>query len=61
MRPDEAAAVGQGAEGNEATLYLRLGNVLVRVTAVVPDGPPESVAREAANAVVAKRSQPTVV
>jgi hypothetical protein len=60
MRPDEAAVVGQGAEGNEATLYLRLGNVLVRVTAVVPDGPAESVAREAANAVVAKRAQPTV-
>jgi hypothetical protein len=26
MQPDEAAVVGQGAEGHEATLYLRLGN-----------------------------------
>jgi hypothetical protein len=56
MPPGEAAVVGQGAEGNEATLYVRLGNVLLRVTAVVPDGPAEYVARQVANEVVAKRA-----
>jgi hypothetical protein len=58
MQPDEAVVVGQRAEANEVTLYLRLGNVLVRVTAVVPDGPAESVAREVADAVAGKRAQP---
>jgi hypothetical protein len=58
MRTDEAAVVGQGAEGNEATLYLRLGDVLVRITAVVPHGSAENVAREVADVVVDKRSQP---
>jgi hypothetical protein len=57
MPPGEAAVVGQGAEGNEATLYVHLGNVLLRVTAVVPDGPAEYVARQVANEVVAKRAQ----
>jgi hypothetical protein len=57
MPPGEAAVVGQGAEGNEATLYVRLGNVLLRVTAVVPDGSAEYMARQIANAVVAKRAQ----
>ena len=42
MLPAETAVVGQVAGGNEATLYVRLGNVLVRVTVVVPDGPAES-------------------
>jgi hypothetical protein len=56
MPPGEAAVVGPGAEGNEATLYVRLGNVLLRVTAVVPDGPAEYVARQVANEVVAKRA-----
>jgi hypothetical protein len=56
MPPGEAAVVGQVAEGNEATLYVRLGNVLLRVTAVVPDGPAEYVARQVANEVVAKRA-----
>jgi hypothetical protein len=55
----EAAVVGQGVEGNEATLYLRLGNVLLRVTAGVPDGPAEYIARQVANAVMAKRAQLT--
>lgn len=59
MSPGEAAVVGQGAEGNEVTLYLRLGNVLVRVTAVVPDGPAEYVARQVAGAVITKRAQLT--
>ena len=58
MPPGEAAVVGQGAEGNEATLYVRLGNVLLRVTAVVPDGPADYLARQIVNAVIANRSQP---
>jgi hypothetical protein len=57
MAPGEAAVVGQGAEGNEATLFVRLGNVLLRVTAVVPDGPAEYVARQVANAVIAHSAQ----
>jgi hypothetical protein len=59
MPPGEASVFGLGAQGNEATLYVRLGNVLLRVTAVVPDGSPESVARQVANAVIAKRAQLT--
>jgi hypothetical protein len=55
--PGEAAVVGQGAEGNEATLYVRLGTILLRVTAVVPDGPAEYVTRQVANAVIAKRAR----
>ena len=54
MPPDEAAVSGQGADGNEATIYMRLGNVLLRVTAVVPDGPADYIAHQVANAVVAK-------
>jgi len=61
MPPGEAAVVGQGAEGNEATLFVRLGNVLLRITAVVPDGPAEYVARQVANAVIAKRAELTAV
>jgi hypothetical protein len=36
---------------------MRLGNVLVRVTVVVPDGPADYVARQVTNAVIAKRTQ----
>lgn len=57
MPADEAEVVGQGAEGNEATLFVRLGNVLVRVTAVVPDGPAKDVARQIADAVAVKHAQ----
>jgi hypothetical protein len=57
LPPGEAAVVGQGTEGGEATLYLRLGNVLLRVTAVVPDGPAEFVARQVASVVIARRAQ----
>ena len=59
MPPGEAAVVGQGAQGSETTLYIRLGNVLLRVTAVVPDGPADYVARQVANVVMAKRAQLT--
>jgi hypothetical protein len=59
ISPDESVVVGQAAEGNEATLFLRLGDVLVRVTAVVPDGPAEYVARQVADAVVAKHNRQT--
>ena len=55
--PAETAVIGKVAEGNEATLYVRLGNVLVRVTVVVPDGPADYVARQVTNAVIAKRAQ----
>jgi hypothetical protein len=58
IQPDEAVVVGQGAEGNEFTLFVRLGNVLVRVTAVTPDSSAEDVAREVANVVVTKHDQP---
>ena len=59
MPADEAEVVGQGAHGNEATLFVRLGNVLVRVTAVVPDGPAEDGALQVAEAVAVKRDQQT--
>jgi len=55
LPPGEAAVVVQGPECNEATLYVRLDNVLARVTAMMPDGPAETVARQVANAVIAKR------
>ena len=54
MRPDEAAVAGEGVEGNEFTLFVRLGNVLVRVTVVGSDATAEDVARKVANAVLAK-------
>jgi hypothetical protein len=54
MRPDEAAVAGEGAEGNEFTLFVRLGNVLVRVTVVGAGATAEDVARTVANAVLAK-------
>jgi len=56
MHPDEAAVVGAVDGGAEATLYTRVDNVLVRVTAIMV-GYPElatSVAREISNAVAAK-------
>jgi hypothetical protein len=56
MRPDEAAVAGQVAEGNEFTLFVRLGKVLVRVTVVGPDAPAEDVAREVSRVVVARGS-----
>jgi hypothetical protein len=56
MRRDEAAVVGEGEEGNEFTLFVRLANVLVRVTVVGPDATAEDVARTVANAVLAKRA-----
>jgi hypothetical protein len=59
MPPGEAAVVGQVAAGNEATFYVRMGNVLLRVTAVVAEGPAEYVARQVADAVIAKRAQLT--
>jgi hypothetical protein len=58
VRPDEAVVIGQGVEGNQFTLFVRLGNLLVRVTAVGPDTAVEDVAREVANVVVNKRDQP---
>ncbi len=58
VRPDEAVVIGQGVEGNQFTLFVRLGNLLVRVTAVGPDTVVEDVAREVANVVVNKRDQP---
>jgi hypothetical protein len=59
LPPGEAAVVGQGPEGNEATIYVRLDNVLARVTVIVSDGPAETVARQVVNAVIAKRAQLT--
>ena len=56
MRPDEAAVAGEGVEGNEFTLFVRLGNVLVRVTVVGSEATAEDVARKVANAVLAKRA-----
>jgi hypothetical protein len=56
MRPDEAAVAGKGAEVSEFTLFVRLGNLLVRVTVVGPSATAEDVARNVANAVVAKRA-----
>jgi hypothetical protein len=53
----EATVVGQVALGYEATYFVRLDNVLVRATAVVPDGPAEYVTRQVANAVITKRAQ----
>jgi hypothetical protein len=58
VRPVEAVVIGQGVEGNQFTLFVRLGNLLVRVTAVGPDTAVEDVAREVANVVVNKRDQP---
>ncbi len=59
LPPGEAAVVGQGPEGNEATIYVRLDNVLARVTVMASDGPAETVARQVVNAVIAKRAQLT--
>jgi hypothetical protein len=56
IRPDEAAVAGQGAEGPEFTLFVRRGNLLVRVTVVGPEATAEDVARTVANAVLAKRA-----
>jgi hypothetical protein len=58
VRPDEAVVIGQGVEGTQFTLFVRLGNLLVRVTAVGPNTVVEDVAREVANVVVNKRDQP---
>jgi hypothetical protein len=48
--------VGEGADGNQFTLFVRPGNVLVRITVVGPGAPAEDVARTVANAVLAKRA-----
>jgi hypothetical protein len=53
MHPDEAAVVGLVEGGAEATLFTRLDNVLVRVTAIVPRGYAPQAAREISNAVAA--------
>ena len=50
---DAAAVVGPVEGGVEATLYTRVGNVLVRVTAMEQHGYPEFVARTISDAVAA--------
>ena len=59
MDPDEAAVAGAVDGGQEATLYTLLGNVLVRVTVVVPHGYPEHAARAISNDVAASAASGT--
>jgi hypothetical protein len=51
--PTSSRTRGKVEGQNEATLNIRLGNVLVQVTAVVPNGAAEYVARTEANAIAA--------
>lgn len=52
---DQSQAVtGEVAEGTEVTLYVRRTDLLVRVSAVVPEGDPVVIGRDVAKVVLAK-------
>jgi hypothetical protein len=60
MGADEAAVTGLTADGYEATLYVRTGTTLIRVSAVMRVGSPilaEKVARDTASLVQRKDAE----
>jgi hypothetical protein len=52
LKPNEAAIVGTVADGNEASLYIQHGDVVVRITVRVAEGRPDQIAREVAEIVL---------